>query len=1065
MTRTRARLRCLASAACAMLLLAAAPARAQSTATLQGTVTDAQSAVMPGVTISIKNTATGLERTSVSDNAGQYVAPALAPGHYAVVAHLEGFKDQTSEIDLGPAQTAELNLRLGLATIAENVTVTGSSPLIDTATVSVGGAMAEKTVQEIPLNGRHFVDLGPLMPGGSTSPQNAGLSSPLRGQGAFSFMSAGNRETSVNLMVNGINLNDLSNSQVTFQPSINTVSEFKVDNSTFSAEYGRNSGAIVNVATRSGSNQVHGEAFEYYRDDKYDSRNYFNPASLDTAGNETPQSLFNRKQFGVNLGGPVVKNRSFYFGSYEGLRHTQGVDLNSGTLTNAQRAAVTDPVSKNLLQFIPVANDLTGTRAISSPIAPVNNDQYTIDSRNNLRQNDDLHFYYAFQSDSRLESNAQGQTVAGFPDRRGGHRQIMTINETHIFSPALVNELRGGYNRINITFVPQTLVDTAALGINVGQTQNPIALPSIRITGPGLVLGGPNGFPSGREVTTTAIADTATYLRGNHIVKFGGEVRHVKHYGFSDDPGTFTYPSVAAFQQGFGSQFGITLGTQAFNAYVNAIGAFAQDSISLGSNLKVDLGLRYDYLPSPTEQDNKLVTFDPTTQSLLQINGPGGFTQVTKNGSDFQPRVGVIWNPKGDGKTVVRGAYAVMVNQSNTGYFVGETGNPPIVTPLSAQANGTATSNIKLDNAINSAGAAAGAAPAFTDPNFVPSRMQSWNVNVEREIGAMGVMVGYFGSHGDRQRVPINLNQFVVPGGTARPFPALSSASPILPGAGLGNIAEVTSLGWSDYKGLWLTANHRMSHGLQLQGSYTLSKSTDTNSYDGTGAGNNGSLQNSFDLGDSVGPSDFDVRHRVSINASWDLPFHGNRLKDGWQLVVVEQAQTGNPLNIITNITTITGVASVRPDLIGPLPAINPHPNNDANGFPVSYQWFDGQTTVCDPRVAAGGAGACSSSSVFALPYNAAGVAHFGNLGRNPIYGPGFGNTDFSVIKNLKLTGPARVQFRVEVFNLFNQANLGQPGRTAAVGSTSFGVISNTRFPTGDSGSARQIQFAAKFMF
>src|SRR5256885_3816307 len=377
----------------------------------------------------------------------------------------------------------------------------------------------------------------------------------------------------------------------------------------------------------------------------------------------------------------------------------------------------------------------------------------------------------------------------------------MTINETHIFSPALVNELRGGYNRINITFVPQTLVDTNALGINVGQTQMPIALPSIRITGPGLVLGGPNGFPSGREVTTTAVADTATYLRGNHIIKFGGEMRHVKHYGFGDDPGTFTYPSVAAFQQGFGNAFNITLGTQAFNAYVNAIGAFAQDSISLGSNLKMDLGLRYDYLPSPTEQDNKLVAFNPSTVSLLQINGPGGFTQVTKNGSDFQPRLGVIWNPKGDGKTVVRGAYAVMVNQSNTGYFVGETGNPPIVTPLSAQANGTATSNVKLDNAINSAGAGSSIAPTFTDPNFLPSRMQTWNVNVEREIAGTGLMVGYFGSHGDRQRIPINLNQFTTPGGTLCPFPALSASSPILPGTTLGNITEQTSLGWSNYKG------------------------------------------------------------------------------------------------------------------------------------------------------------------------------------------------------------------------------------------------------------------------
>jgi len=268
-----------------------APAWAQSTATLQGTITDTQSAVMPGVSVTIRNQATGIERATVTDAAGQYVAASLQPGHYAIVAHIEGFQDQTREVDLSPAQTVELNLRLGVAALAENVTVSGSSPLIDTATVSVGQAMAERTVQEIPLNGRHFVDLGPLMPGGSTAPQNAGLSAPLRGQGSFSFMSAGNRETSVNFMINGINLNDLSNSQVTFQPSINTVSEFKVDNSTFSAEYGRNSGAIVNVATRSGSNAMHGEAFDFYRDDKYDSRNYFNPPSA-------PQSVFNRKQFG-----------------------------------------------------------------------------------------------------------------------------------------------------------------------------------------------------------------------------------------------------------------------------------------------------------------------------------------------------------------------------------------------------------------------------------------------------------------------------------------------------------------------------------------------------------------------------------------------------------------------------------------------------------------------------------------------------------------------------------------------------------------------------------------------
>src|SRR4051812_41122084 len=501
------RLKSVAAVALAIGLLAAVPVYAQSTATLQGTVTDPQSAVMPGVSITVHNTATNQERNVVTDAAGAYVAAALPPGNYQITAHIDGFQDQKREIDLGPAQTVALNLKLTVGTLAENVTVTGASPLIDTATVSVGQVMAEKTVQEIPLNGRHFVDLGPLMPGGSTSPQNAGLSAPLRGQGSFSFMTAGNRETSVNMMVNGINLNDLSNSQVTFQPSINTVSEFKVDNSTFSAEYGRNSGAIVNVATRSGSNQLHGEAFDFYRDDRFDSRNYFNPPSKNASGSVTPQSLFNRKQFGVNLGGALVKNRSFYFGSYEGLRHKQGVDMNSGTLTNAERAAVTDPLAKNLLQFIPAANDLTGRRFIGSPLAPVTIDQYTIDNRNTLSQNDDLHFYYAFQSDSRLESNAQGQTVPGYPDRRGGHRQIMTVNETHVFSQALVNEIRGGFNRIHITFIPQTLVDTNALGINVGQTEMPIALPSVTISSLSLNLGGPAGFPSGREVTTFAVGD------------------------------------------------------------------------------------------------------------------------------------------------------------------------------------------------------------------------------------------------------------------------------------------------------------------------------------------------------------------------------------------------------------------------------------------------------------------------------------------------------------------------------------------------------------------------------
>jgi hypothetical protein len=1016
-------------------ILGGVSASAQSTATLQGTVTDAQSAVMPGVTMVIRNTATGTERTAVTDAAGQYVAASLAPGRYTVLAHIEGFKDQTTEVVLEVAQIAVVSMKLGVAALSENVTVTGASPLIETATVSVGQVMAERTVQEIPLNGRHFVDLGPLMPGGVTPPQNAGLSAPLRGQGSFSFFSAGNRETSVNFMLNGINLNDLSNSQVTFQPSINTVSEFKVDNSTFSAEYGRNSGAIVNVATRSGANALHGEAFEFYRDDRFDSRNSFNPEP-------NPKSVFNRKQFGFNLGGPIVKNKTFYFFSYEGLRHLQGVDLNAGVLTEAQRAAVTDPMSRRLLPYIPLGNtvDASGqARLLASGTAPVNIDQYTMDVRHTISQNDDLHGYYAYQRDLRQEPNAQGNTVPGFGDQRGGHRQLMTINETHIFSQALVNEARAGYNRININFNPLTVVNPADLGISNG-INFPIALPQITITGLGLNFGGPSNFPQGRTVTTFVGSDTATYLHGNHIVKFGGEFRRASVATFTNDPGTFTYPSVAAFQTGLGNAFTVTLGDRSANLFINAIGGFVQDSISIGSRVKLDAGLRYDFIGAPTEPDNKLVLFDTATNSLVRLGS--GIDQAHKDGSDFQPRLGVIWNPTGDSKLAVRAAYAVMVNQTNTGYIGGSTSNPPLATPLQV------AGNVRLDSALATA-QASGLAPTTTNPDFQPGRMQTWNVNVEREIGAMGLMVGYFGSHGDRLRIPININQLA---NGVRPFARLSATSPISPGATLGNITEVQSVGWSNYKGLWITANRRMSRGLQFSSSYTLSKSTDSNSYEGTGANLNGSLQNSLDLIDSEAASDFDTRHRFSLNGTYELPFHGNQIVEGWQVTGVLQLQSGNPLNVITNINTFTGVASLRPDLVGD-PAV----------LGGAAQWFN--STVCDPRIAAPAAGSCNASSVFALPVSANGVFHFGNLPRNSILGPGFSNVDLSLIKNVKFGGSARVQLRVEVFNLFNSANLGQPGRIATVGSTSFGVITNTRFPTGDSGSSRQVQFAAKFLF
>ncbi|HEV7500605.1 MAG TPA: carboxypeptidase-like regulatory domain-containing protein, partial [Vicinamibacteria bacterium] len=390
----------------------AGPLWAQSTASLQGTVTDAQGAVVPGASVTASNPATGVLRSALTDNAGYYQMAALPVGTYQVEARLTGFQPRVLKgIALEVARTAVVNVQLSVSTVSEVVAVTAEAPSIDTATTSVGQVINQRTVQDIPLNGRHFVDLGLLIPGSVAPPQNGFLSAPLRGQGSFAFNTAGAREDTVNFMINGVNLNDMAQNQITFQPSINTVQEFKVDNSTFSAQYGRNSGAIVNIATRSGTNDLHGEVFEFLRNQRFDSRNRF----------ATTKSPFNRNQFGANLGGPLVKSRTFFFVTYEGLRQRQGLDLNSGVLTDAERARVTDPVSQKLLALIPEPNAVGSRgegRFIGNASANVNIDQGTGDLSHQISSGDNLHAYYAFQRDQRVEPNLQGNTIPGFGDTR-----------------------------------------------------------------------------------------------------------------------------------------------------------------------------------------------------------------------------------------------------------------------------------------------------------------------------------------------------------------------------------------------------------------------------------------------------------------------------------------------------------------------------------------------------------------------------------------------------------------------------------------------------------------------
>ena len=997
----------------------------QSTAVLQGRVVDQNGAVVPRAEVSAQNSATGLSRNGETDSEGNYQIAALPVGNYRVEVRARGFRTGIVEqLRIEVARIVVQEFRLEVGDINQTINVTPEALLIETATVSVGQVVDQRTVQELPLNGRHFIDLGLLVPGSVTPPQNGNLSSPARGQGSFGLNTAGNREETVNYQINGINLNDQINNIISFLPPISSLQEFKVDNSTFSAEYGRNSGAIFNIATRGGTNQFHGELLEYFRNDALDARNFFNF----TSSRPPP---FKRNQFGASIGGPIVfprfgeggspfsyngTNRTFFFFSYEGLQQRQGVDVNTLVLSDAQRASVTDPVIKKLVDLIPRANftDASGAARFvgSAPVAVVV-DQWAIDVSHKFKDSDQLHGYYAVQRDERSEPTALGNTIPGFGDIRHGFRQIFTLNYKHIFTPNMVNEARFGFNRVSFTALAGAQLNPADFGIRNGINQVG-ALPQINVAG-GLNFGGPTQIPTGRGDTSFVASDTLSQLRGRHSLKFGGEFRRFYNNNNTLDSGAFQFPSVAAFVVGNANSFSIALGNRSGSIAQGALDFFALDSFKWRRNLTLELGLRYEWNMSPTERFDRFYVFDPTRVALVNVGRD--IDQVYKtNAQNLQPRVGVAWDPFKDGKTSVRVAYAIMTEQPTVQAVSSTVANPPNATPLSF------TGTIRLNNAIDLA-RASGISLISVDHNYKNTYVQSWNLNIQREIiPRLAVMVGYFGSKGTHLRISRNINQ---PTNGVRPYPFLSASSPVLPGATLGNITQIEGTGNSSYNALWTTVSRRFSSGLQFNASYTWSKSIDYNSINAPPTVI--TVQNSYDLRNDRGLSDFDARHRLVVSGIYELPFKGNRIKEGWQLAVIVQAQTGNPVNIITTNSTVNGVANtLRPDVRGPVENIG-----------RVDRWFDTSAFTAVPR--------------------------FGSLGRNVIIGPGFSNIDFSVLKNIKLDEKMRLQFRAEVFDLLNHASFGQPGRV--VGSATFGQVSNTRFPTGDSGSSRQLQFAMKLIF
>lgn len=1033
-----------------LLLLGTVPSLAQSTGTIAGTITDPTGAVIPGVQVTAHGNGTGIDRTVNTDSAGTYTIPSLQPGDYRVQVKASGFGLYTvPSLNLPVDQNVTVNAQLKLESAGATVQVDTAAALIDSQTITVGQVIDQQTVQQIPLNGRHFLDLTQLVPGSVVPPASGSLTSASRGLGASSFITSGNREDSANFMINGINLNDLTQGQITFQPSINTTREFKISNSTYSAEYGRSSGSIVNVATRSGENGFHGEAFDYGRNNYFDARNFFNRKPQ-------RQSSLRRQNFGGDFSGPIWRDHTFFFLSYEGLRQSQDILFNSNVPTAAERAAFATSSAgaayAQLINLIPAGNNATGTVFQGSAPGPVKVDQFSGDLFHKISDRDNIHLYYAWQQDKRTEPNLQGNSIPGFGDHRTAHRQIGTINEIHIFSPTVVNEARLGFNRIAISFQPNAAADPAAYGISTGVPFNQ-GLPQINVSAIGLNFGGPAGFPQGRFGTTGVFSDTLSLTKGKHTIRTGGEFRRFIGTSFTEDTGSLSFAALVQpgtptnsnlpqsdplynFVNGFANTFAVTPSNVVSRLFIGSAAGFVMDSWKISPRLIAELGFRFEWNGTPVDGGNRLVNFDTGSRSLVRVHQP------YNQSYNYEPRVGFSWDALGNTKTVLRGGFGILTDQPTSNVVTGLAGNPPSSNPVSLQV--AAKTPILPVGTLNSTSNPAPLGPSAVNPNFHDAYTESYNLNLQQDLGSGTVMqMGYVGSSGRHLRLRRNINQYIYPNGVqSRPYTAVAGTSTIRPGQVLNNISYADSDSFSNYNALWFTVRKSLWHGVDINSTYTWSKSFDLNSLGSQGGS---SLQDNFNPRGDYGLSDFDARHHFVFSGVWTLPFHGNRLKEGWMLANITQLQSGNPLNITTT-STYNGISgTVRPTLVGSFTTGRRAVLASGN---IPYI----QGTAC--------ATLTTACTFFAQPTG------FGNLRRNALTGPGFADTDLSLQKTTRIFENAAFVLRMDSFDLLNHANFGNPNLSATGSATStFGQITGTRNGVGDAGSSRQLQFAAKVTF
>jgi hypothetical protein len=1022
-----------------VIALLAAAARAGAgqitAATLSGTIKDQTGGMLPGVDVAAANTDTGVSRSVVTNAEGAFTIAGLPPGKYEVKATLQGFTTAVERIELTVGQDAGLNLTLRVGTAQESVTVTATAILVDTRSSALSALVPEKTIEELPLNGRNYINLATLQPGIINFTEKSGTSSSTRGV-QLNINGMGGRSNS--FLIDGANMKGYAGiATVTAADStlgVDTIREFRVVTNAFSADYGRAMGGVVSIATKSGTNDFHGSGFEFFRDSKFDAPNYFDPA--DTSGTKHAPP-FKRNQFGASFGGPIKHNKIFFFGGYERLQEDLGLTLITTVPTLAVRGGAVKASVRPYLDLYPAPNgpDLGG--GIAQYIFAFNRP-----TRENFGQGrvdvqlSGSHALFVRHTIDKAHQLLPAGTVSlpQFDTDSTSSNQFFTAEEKWIVTPSLLNTARFSNSILKFEQLPTNTLQAPLPFFSPAPYMGAISVSGLT------ALGNDSTTPSTNNVTYWTYSDDLAYTRGKHLVKIGALIEHAftSKQTTTNSRGAYSFASLTTFLAGTARQFqGVLPGSILVRERPNTLyGVYLQDDFRVTERVTLNLGARYETFSVPSEKNGfDAYLPDLVTSTATVVGGPF----VNPSRKDFAPRVGFAWDVSGDGRTAVRGGTGIYYDTDGT--FNSSFGiaafTPPFAPTVNLTNPGFPTPTFPTN--ITTAGALA---LRTLDYNVKQPRAWTYNMNLQHELGSgLVTMVGYAGSHGYNLVSAVEGNPVVpvaqadgslfFPAGAPRRNPAWTS------------IDLRTSNGHSVYNSLQASLLKRFSRGYQLQLSYTLSKTMDnTQAQLNVDSVNTGVYpQDPYHPDADWSAAAFDIRHVFSANATWEVPAFGHHAAlSGWQVNSIVSLRSGLPFSPSINTPNWSRSGNTsgedRPNLCKP----NVDPGSLITGDP--NHWFDTTAFCLQP------------------------AGTLGNTPRDFLRGPGFANVDLSFVKNQAIGAAAKIQLRLEIFNLFDRANFAVPNRAVFAGATqSDPVLATAGQITRTSNSSRQLQFSAKVMF